>query len=49
MLSFVGIYPSDVHFLYHNSGIEQSDDVHAELVEDEDEEVMLHTSDISEM
>lgn len=41
-LDFLGFNPSDINSLFHSSEIEHSaDDIHAELVEDEDEEVML--------
>lgn len=41
-LDFLGFNPSDIYPMYHSSEREQSaDDIHAELVEDEDEEVML--------
>lgn len=40
-LDFLGFNPSDINPLCHSSEIEHSgDDIHAELVEDEDEEVM---------
>lgn len=38
-----GVYPSDINSLYRSTEIEQTDDIHAELVEDEDEEVMFST------
>lgn len=38
-----GVYPSDINSLYRSTEIEQTDDIHAELVEDEDEEVMFPT------
>lgn len=40
---FPGVYPSDISSLYRSTEIEQTDDIHAELVEDEDEEVMFST------